>query len=56
MNRIYILLNFDVIKTFNTITHERLIHDLRKKMNIEVNNRLNDQFFSKSHDDFDDES
>ncbi len=54
-NRIVILLNFYIIKAFDTISHERLIHDLRKKKNIEVNNRLNDQLFSKSHDDFDDE-
>jgi hypothetical protein len=30
-NRIVILLNLDVIETFDTISHERLIHDLRKK-------------------------
>jgi hypothetical protein len=28
-NRIVILLNLDVIKAFDTISHERLIHDLR---------------------------
>jgi hypothetical protein len=30
-NQIVILLSFDVIETFDTISHERLIHDLRKK-------------------------
>jgi hypothetical protein len=30
-NRIVILLNLDVIETFDTISHERLIHDLRKR-------------------------
>jgi hypothetical protein len=30
-NRIVILLNFDAIETFDTISHERLIHDLRKR-------------------------
>jgi hypothetical protein len=30
-NRIVILLSFDVIETFDTISHERLIHDLRKR-------------------------
>jgi hypothetical protein len=29
-NRIVILLSLDVIKTFDTISHKRLIHDLRK--------------------------
>ncbi len=42
MYRIVILLSLDVIETFDTISHERLIHDLRKKKNIEMNNRLND--------------
>jgi hypothetical protein len=30
-NRIVILLNLDVIEAFDTISHERLIHDLRKR-------------------------
>ncbi len=30
-NRIAILLSLDVIETFDTISHERLIHDLRKR-------------------------
>jgi hypothetical protein len=30
-NRIVILLNFDVIEVFDTISHKRLIHDLRKR-------------------------
>jgi hypothetical protein len=30
-NQIVILLSLDVIETFDTISHERLIHDLRKK-------------------------
>jgi hypothetical protein len=30
MNRIIILLNLDVIETFDTISHKRLIHDLLK--------------------------
>jgi hypothetical protein len=30
-NRIVILLSLDVIEAFDTITHERLIHDLRKR-------------------------
>jgi hypothetical protein len=30
-NRIIILLNLDVIEAFDTISHERLIHDLRKR-------------------------
>jgi hypothetical protein len=30
-NRIVILLSFDVIETFDTISHERLIHDLWKR-------------------------
>ncbi len=30
-NRIVILLSFDVINVFDTFSHDRLIHDLRKK-------------------------
>jgi hypothetical protein len=55
MNRVITLLNLNVTNVFDTMSHVRLIHDMKKKI-FELNHRLNQQFFVWLFHDFCNES
>jgi hypothetical protein len=50
-NRMIILLSLNVTNVFDTMSHVKLIHDMKKRI-FELNHRLNQQFFVWSFHDF----
>lgn len=41
------ILFFNVLKTFDNVSHERLLHNLKKKMNIYEFNKIYREFYQR---------